>query len=617
MDAIKASKNSPAAGPNGLTMLHLKHLGPLGIRYATHLFNLSVKAADIPAIWKSANVIPVLKPGKSPDQGPSYRPISLLCPEIKVLERMLLPTLSASLTTSPSQHGFKARHSTVSALLPLSTNIVRGFNARKPAIRTGLLCVDLSKAFDVVDHHRLLKKIGLTDLHSNLKRWLVAYLRDRRIRVVYQGKPSKWQKVKMGVPQGSVLSPLLFNFFSNDIASSAEIDESYADDFHAASSHVSPVDIAADLTTAAAELSEQAADHGLSLSAPKSTVTLFTPWNKEYGRLPPVTLGGDSIPQANNPKLLGVTLDPSFTFSAHASAIARKAGSRLGVLRALSDTSFGHDRECLELSYKAIIRPFFDFAAPIVYPQYSKSSIHRLQLVQNRALRLITGCHNASAVDHLHAETHMLPVKDHLELLSAQYLAAALQPAHPAHRIVNLPPGPRRMKETLKSKVGHLVEPHLVNGVIPPGSYKSSINKIHTKIVQEARAKCSNNRVLGTPAPIINTAESSLCRPTRAVLAQLRSGHCSRLLDFQLKIGKVVNASCPECRLFSDSVDHLFNCPAHPTNLSPDDLWHQPREVASHLLSFQAFSHLPAIAPLPPRQGRRRRPPPEPPPNPT
>ena len=72
MDAIKARKNSPAAGPNGLTMLHMMHLGPMGIRYATHLFNLSVKAADIPAIWKSANVIPVLKPGKSPDQGPSY-----------------------------------------------------------------------------------------------------------------------------------------------------------------------------------------------------------------------------------------------------------------------------------------------------------------------------------------------------------------------------------------------------------------------------------------------------------------------------------------------------------------------------------------------------------------
>ena len=85
--------------------------------------------------------------------------------------------------------------------------------------------------------------------------------------------------------------------------------------------------VADDLAEAAEELSDQAESHGLSLSAAKSTVTLFTPWNKEYGRLPSVSLNGDAIPQANTPKLLGVTLDPMFTFSTHASAIARKAGS--------------------------------------------------------------------------------------------------------------------------------------------------------------------------------------------------------------------------------------------------------------------------------------------------
>ena len=452
--AIKSSKNSPAAGPNDLTMLHLKHIGPLGVRYLTHLFNLSMRAADIPAIWKSANIIPVLKPGKSPDLGPSYRPISLLCPEIKVLERLNLPVLSASLASSPSQHGFKSNHSTVTALLPLTTNVVRGFNEKKPAVRTGLLCVDLSKAFDVVDHHQLLKKIGFSDLHSNLKRWLVAYLRDRRVRVIYQGKESKWRKVKMGVPQGSVLSPLLFNFFVSDLNSSAWIDESYADDFHAAVSEVSTSDIADGLSEAATELSAQAEEHGLSLSAVKSTATLFTPWNKEFGCLPPVILNGDVIPQDNNPKLLGVTLDPTFTFSSHASAIARKAGSRLGVFRALSDTSFGHDKECLSLIFKSLIRPFFDYTAPIVYPLYSKTSIRRLQLVQNRALRLVTGCYMASSVDQLQAETEVLPVGDHLELLSAQFLASAQQPDHPSHHVVNLDPGPRRQKETLSSKVG-------------------------------------------------------------------------------------------------------------------------------------------------------------------
>ena len=159
--------------------------------------------------------------------------------------------------------------------------------------------------------------------------------------------------------EGSVISPL-FNFIIKDITSGAEIDASYADDFHAGKSSTSPSDIAASLSTAAKCHSNQALDHGLSLSAPKSTVTLFTPWTKQYGRLPPVTVEVDIIPQDNHPKLLGVTYNPMLCFSSHAMASVRKASSRLNVLRALA--------ECLMATFKAIIRPFFDFAAPIVFP---------------------------------------------------------------------------------------------------------------------------------------------------------------------------------------------------------------------------------------------------------
>ena len=208
----------------------------------------------------------------------------------------------------------------------------------RPSVRPS---VDLSKAFDVVDHHRLLWKINNTDLNPNLKRWLVAYLRDRRIRVLYQGSASRWRKVKYGVPQGRVLSPLLWNFFMNDVASVAEIDESYADDLHAAESDPNKNVIAAGLSVAARGLSDQAVERGLSLS----TMTLFTLWNREFGYLPPVSLDGAVIPQVDNPKLLGVTLDPSFTFSNHAQAMARKANSRIGITRALADSTFGHDKE--------------------------------------------------------------------------------------------------------------------------------------------------------------------------------------------------------------------------------------------------------------------------------
>ena len=159
----------------------------------------------------------------------------------------------------------------------------------------------------------------------------------------------------MGVPQGSVISPLLFNFYSRNITPSddsfaPDIDERYADDNHAAASDVDPAIIASRLSRAANNIVDSAADLDMAVSASKSSVTLFTPWTKQYGMLPQVTVGGDVIPQDNNPKLLVVILDPMWTFSAHSSYIARKAASRLNVLRALSDSSFGHDKECLILS---------------------------------------------------------------------------------------------------------------------------------------------------------------------------------------------------------------------------------------------------------------------------
>ena len=112
-EAIKKSKNSKAIGPDGMSNLHLKHLGPAGISYLTKMFNLSTAVSQIPQIWKNSTVIPLLKPGKPADESSSFQPVSLLCPTIKILERLILPTLQEHLEIPDHQHGFRAQHSTV------------------------------------------------------------------------------------------------------------------------------------------------------------------------------------------------------------------------------------------------------------------------------------------------------------------------------------------------------------------------------------------------------------------------------------------------------------------------------------------------------------------------
>ena len=119
--AIKSCRNSKALGPDKLSIFHLNHLGPRAIEYITALFNLSVTASQIPAIWKSSLIIPIPKPGKDTSIRTSYRHISLLCPAAKVLESLILLTIKKYIQPAPDQHGFRPDHWTTSALLQMIT----------------------------------------------------------------------------------------------------------------------------------------------------------------------------------------------------------------------------------------------------------------------------------------------------------------------------------------------------------------------------------------------------------------------------------------------------------------------------------------------------------------
>jgi hypothetical protein len=175
--AIQKSSSSTARGPDGLCSLHLKYLGPAGIVYLTDVFNLSIKDNVIPAVWKAALDVPVLKPEKPADQGASYRPISLVSPVVKILERLMLSALNNAFPLRSSHHGFTPDHSMIIALLPIVSQISEGFNQPEPASRTVVVAINLSKAFDTVAITLLIEKISNLNLNHNYVRWLSIYLR--------------------------------------------------------------------------------------------------------------------------------------------------------------------------------------------------------------------------------------------------------------------------------------------------------------------------------------------------------------------------------------------------------------------------------------------------------
>ena len=203
--AIKASKSSKAIGPDGISPLEMKKLGPNAIKFLTHTYRQTVNQATIPKLWKTGRIIPLLKPKKVADASKSYRPISLLSPAAKILEKIILPDLSAAIPLKDHQHGFRQARSTVSALQETTSFIERGLNHKKPAQRSVLVAIDLSKAFDTVCLEQLLKDILHLNLCHPLKKFLAAYLRGRHQYTEFRGCKSKLRVVKQGVPQGGVL----------------------------------------------------------------------------------------------------------------------------------------------------------------------------------------------------------------------------------------------------------------------------------------------------------------------------------------------------------------------------------------------------------------------------
>ena len=583
-DAIKKSKSSKALGPDELSPIMMKHLGENGIKLLTEIFNKSVNSAIIPNIWKTGKIIPLSKPNKPADKGPSYRPISLLSPSAKILEAILHPDIRNAVNFAEHQHGFRKGRSTTTALQGLKNKITEGLNRKKPVHRTVVVAIDLSKAFDTVDHELLLKDIMDLQLNDHIKRFLCAYLRGRQTYVVFRGAKSKFRKVKQGVPQGGVLSPTLFNLYMAKIPQPPGTIalHTYADDSTVSNSGPIIKPICNELNLYLSTLENWFKNRNLFISPSKSSATLFTTATNEVNLELPIEINGERVPTVKNPKLLGVHFDGTLTFNQHAKEVRSKLNTKNNVLKAITGTDWGKDKETLTNTYKAVSQSQLNYCCPIWGPNLSDTSWKTLQTAQNTALRIATGNHKMASIQHLHAETKIMPVKDHCTMLSKQFLLTTQTPNHPNYEDLPGPPPPRPMKKTLKSCYGNEIK-GLAPTPIDQDTRKRLLKTIHTREVRRSVQNLGNNKVLNSIPPDIDKTEKELPRQTRTTLSQLRSGYSKMLKSYKARIDPTVNDLCPKCELEPHTTTHLFNCSQKPTHLTVYDLWNKPKEAAKFL----------------------------------
>ena len=586
--ALKSTKNTNSTGPDGLNIRHLKHLGPKGLDYLTKILNLSLNKNIIPQIWKLAKIIPIPKPNKDPHQGSSYRPISLLSPTAKLLEKIILPYITNNIPSIYHQHGFKAKHSTTTALHQLTNHITTGFNQKKPPHRTITIALDMSQAFDTVNHYTLIEKLINTNTPNLITRFIANYIRGRKAFTQYKNKNSFKKQFKAGVPQGGVLSPTLFNIYMSDLPTPPRDIHvtTYADDITIYSSDKNYTIAQQRLQPYLEDVQTWTKANDLKLNASKTMTTLFTPDPAEYRDELSLQLDNTRLPTIRNPKILGLTFDPKLTFNEHIKTSKDKAEKTINILKALTSTHWGKNKETLTNTYKTVTRPILEYAGTIYAPIISDKQLTALQVTQNQGLRIATGCTSDTNINHIHDETKILPIEKHLRLHSSQLRQKASHPDHPLHRLTTQPQPPRLKKKTIFNNNQYTlnIDPDPTHA-IDENTIKRNMKTIHTTIVQDHLSNRPINKLLNRPPPDIDKKEETLPHSTRRKLSQLRTNKSPLLMTYLHKIDPANHpaANCPLCNDPNHDSLHLFNCPDIPTTLTVWDLWTDPAGVAALL----------------------------------
>ena len=278
--------------------------------------------------------------------------------------------------------------------------------------------VDFSKAFDSVWHSALFHKLLLLKLPPCFVLWVRSFLSDRRAKVQVGGSHSRSFRIRRGVPQGSVLGPVLFILFVDDITKDLPRDAHaslYADDLAIWSSSPDPLKATSVVQSSLAVLETWSNLWRLPLNPKKCESSFFSTDPHQATFQPRLNLLGFPLFFNPTPKFLGVTFDRTLSFGAHVQSLCSKFYPRHKALRSIATASWGPTKESLSLLYKAFVRPVLTYASPGWFPFLCNTATNHLEVLHRAACRVITGCLSSTPSSLLLLEAQLPPLKLTLE----------------------------------------------------------------------------------------------------------------------------------------------------------------------------------------------------------
>jgi hypothetical protein len=404
---IKSLKSNKSSGPDGLNCGLLKENAYLLCGPLSYMYNLSLISGIVPDKFKIAKVVPIFKKGSTTQLG-NYRPISLLSIFNKLLEKVVYSRLINFLTKNniiyKYQFGFRKNYSTSLALLDVLDMCYNNIDNSNKVVG---IFLDLQKAFDSVDHQILLYKIQYYGIRGFMFDWLKNYLSDRKQYTVVNNVSSNIGSINYGVPQGSVLGPLLFLLYMNDISNAVPENDIklFADDTNIFifGPTFSVIEKQANICLKKLELWFNA--NKLSINIDKTYYTVFNCKTKDDVTLN-LLINGQQIDKVSSIKYLGVFIDERFNWTVHIDHVFSKIVKFTSLFYKLKTVVPKH---CLSKLYYAFVFPYINYGVE-VYANCSNSALDKLNKLNNKLLRILLDRNYTTPNIELYRLFNVLPI---------------------------------------------------------------------------------------------------------------------------------------------------------------------------------------------------------------
>lgn len=414
---IKELKMRKAPGEDNISNRVIKFFPSEFIEILTKVFNSCLSISHFPSQWKIGKIVAIPKPGKDHSIPTNYRPISLLSNIGKIFEKLILNRLNnieeERKIFIPSQFGFRNDHSTIQQILRITQKAAWNFNLNRS---TGMVMLDVEKAFDSVWHDGLVYKLLNLQFPTYLVKIIKSYLSNRKAFVTHSDSTSELFEIDAGVPQGSILAPFLFNVFINDIPNPKNCELAiYADDTAlVCDSRLRDIKFLKNtLEKGLSKVQTFFSNWKIKLNDSKTEFIIFTKSPnllKKRASFPP-SFNSNIHKWQDTAKYLGVTLDAKLCFKQHIELSMKKANAAISTLFCLLRKNNSVSLRAKILMYKAYIRPILTYAGTIII-NCPTTHFKRLQTLQNKCLRMVLSKPFYTRTTELHEQARIPTIRD-------------------------------------------------------------------------------------------------------------------------------------------------------------------------------------------------------------